>query len=125
MCSDDGKRHRPSLTVPVVDLHHQEAREAVAKEHRFALLHRYSEREMAGYVGWSYSTAKRKRRSGKLPYVDMGGGSVVYLGFMIADIILVGVRAKELCQNTDDASFKSRVVDRIKNRKGRLFSMLR
>jgi hypothetical protein len=44
-------------------------------------------------IGWDYSTLKRKRRSGLVPFVDRGGGSVAYMGYHIADIILFGVRS--------------------------------
>src|SRR5215510_4433990 len=68
-------------------------RNRVATENSFQLYKIYSEREAAERVGWDYSTLKRKRRSGLVPFVDRGGGSVGYMGYHIADIILFGVKA--------------------------------
>src|SRR5690349_12400786 len=68
-------------------------RKRVATENSFQLYKIYSEREAAERIGWDYSTLKRKRRSGLVPFVDRGGGSVAYMGYHIADIILFGVRA--------------------------------
>ena len=70
-------------------------REKVAAEHGFQFYRRYSERQAAETIGWDYSTLKRKRRAGLVPFVDLGGGSVGYMGYHIADIILFGVKAKE------------------------------
>ena len=70
-------------------------REKVAEEHHFQLYKRYSERSAAEHIGVDYSTLKRKRRAGLVPFVDLGGGSVGYMGYHIADIILFGVKAKD------------------------------
>ena len=68
-------------------------RQRVAAENNFQLYKSYSERDAAERIGWNYSTLKRKRRRGLVPFVDRGGGSVAYMGYHIADIILFGVRA--------------------------------
>jgi len=70
-------------------------REKVAAENAFQLYRRYSEKEAARQIGFDYSTLKRKRRARLVPFVDLGGGSVGYMGYHIADIILFGVKAKE------------------------------
>jgi hypothetical protein len=70
-------------------------REKVAAENGFQLYRHYSERLAAERLGWDYSTLKRKRRAGIVPFVDRGGGSVAYMGYHLADIILYGVRARQ------------------------------
>lgn len=75
--------------------HREKLREKVAAEHGFLLYKRYSEKIAAEAIGLDYSTLKRKRRAGLLPFVDMGSGSVGYMGYQIADIIAFGVNAKE------------------------------
>jgi len=90
-------------------------REKVAAEHRFQLYKRYSERSAAEHIGVDYSTLKRKRRACLVPFVDLGGGSVGYMGYHIADIILFGVKAKDqqvnsetnLCPDTRGGTTKS------------------
>ncbi len=72
----------------------QRLREGVAVEYKLALYRQYSEKQAAGFIGIDYTTLKRKRLAGMLPYVDKGGGSVGYMGFMIADVILFGIGAK-------------------------------
>ena len=69
-------------------------RERIAKENAFQLYKRYSEKHAADMIGCDYSTLKRKRRAGLVPFVDIGGGSVAYMGYHIADIIAFGVNAK-------------------------------
>jgi hypothetical protein len=69
-------------------------RQNVATESNFQLYRSYSERDAAERIGWDYSTLKRKRRAGLVPFVDRGGGSVAYMGYQIADIMLFGVKAK-------------------------------
>ena len=69
-------------------------RERIAKENAFQLYKRYSEKHAADMIGCDYSTLKRKRRGGLVPFVDIGGGSVAYMGYHIADIIAFGVNAK-------------------------------
>ena len=66
----------------------------MAAENNFQLYKSYSERDAAAWIGWDYSTLKRKRRAGLVPFVDMGCGSVAYMGYHIADIIVFGVKAK-------------------------------
>jgi hypothetical protein len=73
----------------------EELRSRVAAQYGLQLYKRYSEREAADAVGWHYSTLKRKRRARLVPFVDLGSGSVAYMGYHIADIILFGVKAKE------------------------------
>jgi hypothetical protein len=68
-------------------------RQNVATENNFQLYRSYSEKDAAERIGWDYSTLKRKRRGGLVPFVDRGGGSVAYMGYHIADIIIFGVRA--------------------------------
>jgi hypothetical protein len=70
-------------------------REKVAAEHGIQLYRRYGERQAAETIGWNYATLKRKRRAGLVPFVDLGGGSVGYMGYQIADIIAYGVKAKD------------------------------
>src|SRR5215471_21072255 len=70
-------------------------RTKVAAENNFQLYKSYSERDAAERIGWDYSTLKRKRRGGLVPFVDRGGGSVAYMGYHIANIILFGVRARD------------------------------
>jgi len=70
-------------------------RERVAAEHGIQLYARYSERHAADRIGWNYSTLKRKRRAGMVPFVDLGDGSIGYLGIHIVDIIALGVKAKQ------------------------------
>lgn len=72
----------------------EKLREKVASQHGFQLYERYSEKEASLQIGYDYSTLKRKRRAGMVPFVDQGGGSVGYMGYHIADIILFGVKAK-------------------------------
>lgn len=69
-------------------------REKVAEEYKLSLYRQYSEKQAAAFIGLDYSTLKRKRLAGLVPYVDKGGGSIAYLGFQMADIILFGVNAK-------------------------------
>jgi hypothetical protein len=71
-------------------------REKVAAEHGIQLYRRYGERQAAETIGWNYATLKRKRRAGLVPFVDLGGGSVGYMGYQIADIIAFGVKAREV-----------------------------
>ena len=80
----------------------EKLRERVAAEQNFRLYTRYSEKEAAQKIGWDYSTLKRKRRAHLVPFVDMGGGSIAYLGFMIADILLFGIKAREACPKSSD-----------------------
>ena len=47
------------------------------------------------YVVCDYSTLKRKRKAGLVPFVDMGAGSIGYMGYHIADIIAFGVKAMD------------------------------
>src|SRR5262245_23932282 len=68
-------------------------RKNVATENNFQLYKSYPEKYAAERIGCDYSTLKRKRRNGQVPFVDRGGGSVAYMGYHIADIILFGVRA--------------------------------
>ena len=82
----------------------ERVREKVATEHGFQLYKRYSEKQAAERISWDYSTLKRKRRAGLVPFVDMGGGSVGYMGYHIADIIIFGVKAREAWPNTQDTS---------------------
>jgi hypothetical protein len=85
--------------------HHEDQRERlrakVTAEQRFQLYRRYSERSAAEHIGVDYSTLKRKRRAGLVPFVDLGGGSVGYMGYHIADIILFGVNAKDEQVNSE------------------------
>jgi hypothetical protein len=74
--------------------HRERIREKVAAEHGLELYKRYSERQAADAIGCDYSTLKRKRRAGLVPFVDMGGGSISYLGVHVADIIALGVKAR-------------------------------
>ena len=95
----------------------EKLREKVAAEHGFQLYRPYSERVAAETIGWDYSTLKRKRRAGLVPFVDRGGGSIAYLGRDIANIILFGVKAKDdlanngtnPCPNTESASTASEI----------------
>jgi hypothetical protein len=86
------------------DDHRERVREKVAAEHGFQLYKRYSEKQAADKIGCDYSTLKRKRRAGLVPFVDLGGGSVGYMGYHIADVILFGVRAREQWISTSVAS---------------------
>jgi hypothetical protein len=80
--------------MPNSDDSRERLREKVAAEHGFQLYKRYSEKHAATRIGLDYSTLKRKRRAGLVPFVDLGGGSVGYMGYHIADIITLGVRAR-------------------------------
>jgi hypothetical protein len=51
-------------------------RSRVATDNGFQLYRSYSERVAAQWIGWDYSTLKRKRRSGLVPFVDRGAGSI-------------------------------------------------
>src|SRR6516225_2878837 len=73
----------------------EQLREKVAVEHGIQLYRRYGERQAAEAIGWNYATLKRKRRVGLIPFVDLGGGSVGYMGYQIADIITFGVKARD------------------------------
>ena len=84
--------------------HRERIREKVAAEHGFQLYKRYSEKQAADAIGWDYSTLKRKRRAGIVPFVDMGAGSVGYMGYQIADIIVFGIKAREQWANAPDAN---------------------
>ena len=46
-------------------------RERIAKENAFQLYKRYSEKHAADMIGCDYSTLKRKRRAGLVPFVDI------------------------------------------------------
>jgi hypothetical protein len=83
--------------------HREMLREKVAAQHGFQLYKRYSEKDAARQIGFDYSTLKRKRRANLVPFVDVGGGSVGYMGYQIADIILFGVKAKEPWESTPNA----------------------
>ena len=87
--------------------HREKLRERVAATHGFQLYRPYSEKVAAEAIGWDYSTLKRKRRAGLVPFVDRGGGSIAYLGRDIADIILFGVKAKEQWVSTTAATFNA------------------
>jgi hypothetical protein len=100
----------------------EKLRERVAAEHKFQLYKRYSERQAADRIGLDYSTLKRKRRGGLVPFVDMGGGSVAYLGYHIADIILFGVGALDeeiapaggpLARRENDGESQSREISEV------------
>ena len=82
----------------------EKIRERVAAEHDIQLYMQYSEKRAAKTIGWDYSTLKRKRRAGMVPFVPLGGGSVGYMGCHIVDIILFGVKAKEQWADTQGAS---------------------
>src|SRR5882757_1066861 len=69
-------------------------RNLVAAEHGFQLYRSYAERDGAAMIGWDYSTLKRKRRAGLVPFVDRGSGSVGYMGYHLADIIVFGIKSK-------------------------------
>ena len=60
-----------------------------------------------GRLAGDYSTLKRKRRAGLVPFVDKGGGSIAYLGRDIANIILFGVKAREQWVSTTAGSFSA------------------
>jgi hypothetical protein len=80
----------------------EKVREKVSAEHGIQLYRRYGERQAAEAIGWDYATLKRKRRAGLVPFVDLGGGSVGYMGYQIADIIVFGVKARD--RNPDGES---------------------
>jgi hypothetical protein len=71
----------------------QKKREGVAEEYGIAIYRQYSEKQAAPLIGTSYDTLKRKRKQGKIPYVDRGGESVGYMGFMLIDFILFGEKS--------------------------------
>jgi len=80
----------------------ERVRERVAAEHGIQLYRRYGERQAAETIGWNYATLKRKRRAGLVPFVDLGGGSVGYMGYQIADIIAYGVKARAVDPGGDN-----------------------
>jgi hypothetical protein len=85
----------------------EELREKVAAEHGFQLYKRYAEKEAARYIGCDYSTLKRKRWAGLVTFVDLGCGSIGYMGFHIADIILFGAKVREQWVSTTAATFSA------------------
>lgn len=74
----------------------EKLREKIAAEHNIALYRRYYEKQAAAILSVDYTTGTRKRRAGLWPYVDLGGGSVAYMGYQLADIIAFGVKAKDI-----------------------------
>ena len=77
-------------------------RRDIAETHGINLFVRYTERAAAGLLSQpderregrvNVSTLKRKRRTGKIPHVPLGDGSVAYLGMMLADFIAFGERS--------------------------------
>ena len=78
-----------------VDPVHLKLREEVASEYGFRLARLYPEKHAARFLEVEINTLRRKRRKRLLPFVDRGDGSVGYMGWQVADIILLGVRAIE------------------------------
>jgi hypothetical protein len=77
------------------------AREAVAQEYGFALFRFYDERIAAGLIGVHYSTLKRWRSAGRVPFVARGSG-IRYMGYQIADFLLLGNEAACLGHSRGD-----------------------
>lgn len=69
---------------------HEMRREKVALEVGFKLYLPYAEKVAAALIRRDLSTLKRWRRAGKVRYVPLGDGGVHYMGFHIADMILLG-----------------------------------
>jgi hypothetical protein len=69
---------------------HEMRREKVAFEVGFKLYLPYAEKEAAALIRRDVSTLKRWRRAGKVRFVPSGDGGVRYMGFHIADMILLG-----------------------------------
>lgn len=81
----------------------------VAREYGISPHRQYTEREAARLLippderpdgSADVSTLKRKRRTGKIPFVDCGDGSVAYLGLMLCDFIVFGRGSPALWGNS-------------------------
>lgn len=86
----------------------EQIRTEVAREYGISPYLQYTEREAARLLippderpdgSADVSTLKRKRRSGKIPSVDCGHGSVAYLGLMLCDFIVFGSASLALWGN--------------------------
>ena len=80
----------------------QKLREGVSSEYKIAIYRQYSEKQAAALIGLSYDTLKRKRKLGKIAYVDRGGESVAYMGFQLIDFLLFGEKSVEQEAPTKD-----------------------
>lgn len=67
-------------------------REAIAKEHGFALYRQYGEEQAAHILDVDHSTLKRWRAGGLTPYIRLGPRKIRYLGIHIADLLRAGVK---------------------------------
>ena len=96
---DLSRSRPPSSAFPIVrreiDPEHRKLREEVASEYGFRLARLYPEKDAARFLRVGINTLRRKRRKNRVPFVDRGDGSVGYLGWQVADIIILGVRAIE------------------------------
>jgi hypothetical protein len=70
-----------------------ELRRAVAAEYNISLLRQYREREAAAFWNVDVSTAKRWRREGLVPFIEMPHGTIKYFGFQIVDVLILGKHA--------------------------------
>lgn len=90
--------------------HLRELRHSIARAHDIDPHRQYGERAAAGLLvppenrrdgSADVSTLKRKRRTGKIPHVPLGDGSVAYLGMMLCDFIAFGERSLLLWGGSD------------------------
>lgn len=72
---------------------HQELREKVAREYNIALYRRYREKQAAQIVGYEAAWWKRHRKAGTIPYIRDPGGNIQYFGYMLVDLLILGVAA--------------------------------
>ena len=82
----------------------EKKREAVAAEYKLALYRQYTEKQAAAFVGLDYTTLKKKRAKGQIPFIDKGGGNVAYMGFHLADFLLFGTLAVRMHQPPPNTS---------------------
>ncbi|CAA2160924.1 hypothetical protein MBRA_06079 [Methylobacterium brachiatum] len=82
--------------------HLRELRHSVAQAYGIDPHRQFTERAAASLLvppdkrrggSGDVSTLKRKRRTGKIPHVPLGDGSVAYLGMMLCDFIAFGERS--------------------------------
>lgn len=71
-------------------------RENVAKEYGIALFRRYREKEARGIVGYEASWWKRHRKVKNIPFIEDAGGNILYFGYMLCDLLILGKDAKRL-----------------------------
>ena len=70
-------------------------REAVAAEYKIIPYRQYGEKQAAEFWDVDVSTAKRWRREGLVPFIEMPNRGIKYFGFQIIDVLIFGKEAQK------------------------------